>query len=66
MSVRKIARTVQAARRDAGVAREAASDPRFRAGLQKDRRGTLRRFDTVEQALQDRAKAERAKAKKKR
>ncbi len=65
MPVRKLAKTVREAFRDAGDARQAMSDPKFRAGLQKDRRGTLRKFDTVEHALEDRAQAEKAKAKKK-
>ncbi len=60
MPVRKVAKTVRAAFRDAGDARQAATDPRFRKGLQTDRRSTLRRFVTVEHALEDRAKAEKA------
>ena len=60
MPVRKIAKTVRAALRDAADARHAATDPRFRRGLQKDRRSTLRAFDTVEHAIQDREKAAKA------
>ncbi len=60
----KIAKTVDAAMRDADRARNAHSDPRFGRDLQKDRRGTLRKFDTVEHALQDREKIERSKAAK--
>ena len=65
-SVRKIAKTIDAAFRDAGKAREAHTSPQFRKDMQKDRRGTLRTFDTVEQALEDRAKIEKAKAAKSR
>ena len=65
-SVRKIAKTIDAAFRDAGKAREAHTSPQFRRDVQKDRRGTLRKFDTVEQALEDRAKIEKAKAAKSR
>ncbi len=64
MPVRKIAKTVRAAFRDAHDARQAASDPKFRRDLQTDRRGTLRKFRTVEHALQDREKIEKAKAAK--
>jgi hypothetical protein len=65
-SVRKIAKTIDAAFRDAGKARDAHTSPQFRKDVQKDRRGTLRKFDTVEQALQDRAKIEKTKAAKSR
>ena len=65
-SVRKIAKTIDAAFRDAGKARDAHTSPRFREDVQKDRRGTLRKFDTVEHALEDRAKIEKAKAAKSR
>lgn len=64
MPVRKIAKTVRAAFRDAGEARHAATDPKFRSDLQKDRRATLRKFKTVEHALEDREKIEKTKAAK--
>jgi hypothetical protein len=64
MPIRKIARTVDAALRDAAKAREAHSSPQFRRDVQKDRRSTLRKFDTVEHALQDRDKIEKAKIQK--
>jgi len=64
MPVRKIARTIDAAFRDAGRARDAHTSPQFRKDVQADRRGTLRKFETVEHALQDRDKIEKAKAKK--
>lgn len=65
MPVKKIAKTVRAAFKDAHDARHAATDPKFRADLQKDRRETLRKFRTVEHALADRERIEKAKAKKK-
>ncbi|HEU5287060.1 MAG TPA: hypothetical protein VFV20_01530 [Candidatus Limnocylindria bacterium] len=60
--LKKTARTIDAALRDAHKARDAHSDPTFDRDLQGDRRATLRKFDTVEHALEDREKAERAKA----
>ena len=65
-SIKKFAKTVDAALRDAGRAREAHTSPEFRKSVQKDRRSTLRKFDTVEHALQDREKIEKAKAAKSR
>ena len=65
MPVRKIAKIVDAALRDESRARRVATDPQFRMAVQKDRRGELRKFETVEQALQDRARIEKAKAAKK-
>jgi hypothetical protein len=65
MPYRKFAKALDDALRDTQKARQAHSDPQFDKALQKDRRGTLRRFATVESALKDREKAERAKAKKK-
>lgn len=62
MPVRRLARTIDAALRDAGRARHAQRDPKFRKDVQTDRRGTLRKFETVEHALQDRARIENAKA----
>ncbi|MDO8506780.1 MAG: hypothetical protein Q7S41_04130 [Candidatus Limnocylindria bacterium] len=70
MPVRKIAKIVGAAMRDADRARKASTDPKWRKAQQQDRRGTLRKFETVEHALQDREKrarsgAAKSKAKKK-
>jgi len=65
MSVRKIAKIVDAALRDESRARRVATDPQFRKAVQKDRRSELRKFETVEQALQDRARIEKAKAARK-
>lgn len=66
MPIRKIARTIDAALKDASRAREAHTSPAFRKDVQKDRRGTLRKFDTVEHALADREKIEKSKAAKSR
>ncbi|CAN5146605.1 hypothetical protein BH18CHL2_BH18CHL2_07640 [soil metagenome] len=62
MPVRKIARIVDAALKDAALARRKASDPAFGRDIAKDRRGTLSEFDTVKHALKDRERLERAKA----
>lgn len=70
MTVRKIAKIVGAALRDADRARQTSTDPKWRKAQQEDRRGTLRKFETVEHALEDREKhaqrgAAKSKAKKK-
>lgn len=65
MPIRKIARIVGDAQRDAAVARRTSNDPDFRAKVQQDRRGTLSRFNTVKAALADRERIEKAKAAKK-
>ncbi len=62
MPIRKIVRTLDAAFRDGARARQVHSTPQFRRDVQADRRGTLRKFETVEHALQDRARIEKAKA----
>lgn len=64
MPVRKLAKIVGAAFRDADRARKTSADPKWRNQQMKDRRGTLRKFETVEHALQDRDKP-KAKAKAK-
>ena len=64
MPVRKLAKIVGAAFRDADRARKTSADPKWRKEQMKDRRGTLRKFETVEHALQDRDKP-KAKAKAK-
>jgi hypothetical protein len=66
MPVRKIARIVGAAMRDADRARKSSSDPKWRKEQMSDRRGTLRKFETVEHTIQERdAPKSKAKAKKK-
>jgi hypothetical protein len=66
--IKKVARIVDAAMRDGARAR--ATDPAFRENVQKDRRGELSKFKTVQHALADRARiqkstASKAKSKKK-
>jgi hypothetical protein len=59
----RIARAIDAAGRDADLARRSAGDPAFRKGVREDRRETLSKFSTVKHALADREKIERAKKK---
>ena len=59
----RIVRAIDAAGRDADLARRRASDPAFRRGIKSDRRETLSKFSTVKHALADREKIERAKKK---
>ncbi|HET9809045.1 MAG TPA: hypothetical protein VFQ66_05060 [Candidatus Limnocylindria bacterium] len=66
--IKKVAGIVDAAMRDGARAR--ATDPAFRENVQKDRRGELSKFKTVQHALADRARiqkstASKAKSKKK-
>ena len=56
MPVRKLAKIVGAAFRDADRARKTSADPKWRREQMTDRRGTLRKFETVEHALEDREK----------
>ena len=62
-ALRRIVGAIDAAGRDADLARRSASDPAFRKAVQSDRRETLSRFSTVKHALADREKIERAKRK---
>ena len=62
-ALRRIAHVIDAAGRDADLARRRASDPAFRKGVQHDRRETLSEFTTVKHALADREKIEKAKKK---
>jgi Ser/Thr protein kinase RdoA (MazF antagonist) len=57
----RIIGAIDAAGRDADLARRSASDPSFRRGLQSDRRATLSKFSTVKHALADREKIEKSK-----
>jgi hypothetical protein len=59
--VRKIAKIVESALRDADRARRITGDAQWNQAQQKDRRGTLRKFETVEDTIRERD----AKAKKK-
>jgi hypothetical protein len=62
--VRKLARVVDAALKDADAARKHAFDPEFKKELGKDRRSTLSRFRTVQHALADRERIEKEKGSK--
>lgn len=59
----RIVRAIDAAGRDADLARRSSSDPSFRRGVQTDRRATLSKFTTVKHALADREKIEKSKRK---
>ena len=59
----RIARAIDAAGRDADLARRRASEPTFRKGVRDDRRETLSEFRTVKHALADRERIEKAKKK---
>ncbi len=61
--LRRIVGAIDAAGRDADLARRRASDPAFRRGVREDRRGTLSEFTTVKDALADRKKIEASKRK---
>ena len=63
-AIGRIARVVDAALADGQAARRQATDPEFRRAVTKDRRSTLSRFKTVQQALADRERIERAKKRK--
>ena len=66
MPVRKLAKIVTEAMRDADRARKSSADPKWRKEQMSDRRGTLRKFETVESTIQERdAHKTKAKAKKK-
>ena len=65
MPVRKIARIVTEAMRDADRARKSSSDPKWRKEQMADRRGTLRKFETVESTIKEREAHAKSKAKPK-
>jgi len=60
----RIARAIDAAGRDADLARRSASDPEFRRGVREDRRATLSSFQTVKDTLADRERSQKSKSKK--
>ena len=62
-AIGRIARAIDAAGRDADLARRSASDPAFRRGVKDDRRETLSKFTTVKHALADRERIEKSKRK---
>ena len=57
----RIARAIDAAGRDADVARRSANDPEFRRGIREDRRRTLSSFQTVKHALADRERIQKSR-----
>ena len=65
MPVRKIARIVGEALRDADRARKSHADPKWRKQQIADRRGTLRKFETVERTIQERDAPAKPKTKAK-
>ena len=65
MPLKKLAKIMGDAQRDAAIARRTSNDPDFQQKVQKDRRGTLSRYATVKAALSDRERIEKAKAAKK-
>ena len=62
--LKRVAKIVDAAMRDGARARAQATDPTFRENVQKDRRAELSKFKTVQHALADRARIEKARAAK--
>jgi hypothetical protein len=62
--IKKAAKIVDAAMKDAARARSHSTDPAFRENVQKDRRGELSKFKTVQHALADRERIEKSKAAK--
>lgn len=63
MPIRKIARVVTAAFKDADIARRSSHSPEFRKAVAKDRRGALSEYRTVKHALRDRERIEAASKK---
>ena len=59
----RIVRAIDAAGRDADLARRSSSDPAFRRGVQDDRRATLSTFRAVKDALADRERILKARKK---
>lgn len=61
MAIRKIARIIDAATKDAELARRTAHSPEFRRAVMKDRRTALSEYTTVRHALRDRERLAAAK-----
>ena len=57
----RIVRAIDAAGRDADLARRSANDPAFRRGVRENRRKTLSSFRTVKDALADRERIQKSK-----
>lgn len=64
MTIRKIARIIDAAGKDADRARRTATTPEFRKAVTKDRRSALGEFTTVKDALRERERLERKAGRK--
>lgn len=62
--IRRAASILNAAMKDADLARKTVHDPAFQREVQADRRGALSRYKTVQHALRDRAAAEQPATKK--
>jgi hypothetical protein len=62
--LKRVAKIVDAAMRDGARARSQSTDPAFRENVQRDRRGELSKFKTVQHALADRERIEKSKAAK--
>lgn len=60
--LKRVAKIFDAAMRDGARARSQAADPAFRENQQKDRRGELSKFKTVQHALADRERIEKSQA----
>ncbi|TMC78029.1 MAG: hypothetical protein E6J09_05715 [Chloroflexi bacterium] len=57
----RIVRAIDAAGRDADLARRSAGDPEFRRGVREERRKTLSSFQTVKDSLADRERIQKSK-----
>ena len=62
--LKRVAKIIDAAMRDGARARSQSTDPAFRENMQKDRRGELSKFKTVQHALADRERIEKSKTAK--
>ena len=62
--IKKVAKIVDAAMSDGARARSQMTNPAFRENVRKDRRGELSKFKTVQHALADRERIEKADAAK--
>lgn len=60
--IKRIARVITTASRDAEIASRTAHDPQFQKDVREDRRGALSKYGTVRQALRDRSAAAKPRA----
>jgi hypothetical protein len=63
--LRKLAKIVESAMRDADQARRIKGDAEWNKAQQKDRRGTLRKFETVKDTIRERDAKTKTKKKTK-